>query len=148
MTGKRRKRSDEPGALTEHLAELARQAGGILHLYPRPGRAVSQIVLRDLSDDRGSQYEAAQVEDDGTLRVTGHDQGQAVSEAFGPDISSYEWVWVVGPGRVASLVRLLGGNDGDDVLAALLAYHERTGGRLSDVMRHADVTAEFSSWHS
>ncbi|HUD37400.1 MAG TPA: hypothetical protein VMR14_10915 [Streptosporangiaceae bacterium] len=148
MTGKRRKKPDEPGALTEHLAELARQAGGTLHLYPRPGRAVGQVVLRDLSDDRGSQYEAAQVEDDGTLRVTGHDQGLAVSEAFGRGISSYEWVWVVAPGRVAGLVRLLGGNDGDDVLAVLLAYHERTGGRVSDVMRHADVAAEFSSWHS
>lgn len=141
--------ADEPGADIEAaLAQLAQAAGGTLHRYPRPGRAVRRVILRELRDERGTQFEAAQVEDDGTLRVTGHDTGQGVSAAFGQEITSYEWVYVIAPGRVAALVRLLGGGPDDHVLALLAAFHERTGGVISELLRHPDVAAEFSNWHS
>jgi hypothetical protein len=51
-----------------------------------------------------------------------------VSEFWGDAITSYEWVYLVAPDRIPALVRLLGGHDGDDVLALLAAYHQRAGG--------------------
>ena len=105
--------------------------------------------MREDRDNCGSHHQDAALEQDGTLRVTGHDQGPGVSEFFGGGITSYEWVYLVAPGRVPALVRLLGGHDnGDDVLALLAACHQRTGGQISDIMNHPDVTAHFSNWHS
>lgn len=132
--------------VTQALARIASDVGGTLHVWPRPGRAVSRVILRDRSDDLGSQFETAQIEDDGTLRITGHDRGAAVSKAFGDDITSYEWVYVVAPDRVAALVGLLGGQEGDDPLATLAAYHQRTGGAISDKLKHPDAAAELSTW--
>jgi hypothetical protein len=129
-------------------AKIAEAAGGILRMYPRPGRVVRHVVLRDDRDERGSQRELAQLEAGGILRITGHDQGAGVSEFFGEDLTSYEWVYVVRPDRILALVRLLGGAEGDDVLAVLAGYHERHGGRISAIMKHPDVAAEFSNWHS
>lgn len=134
--------------LARALARIAEETGGRLHVWPRSGQAIRRVVLRDLSDDRGRQFETAQLEVDGTLRITGHDQGKAVSEAFGSDITSYEWVYVVAPDRVAALVRSLDGGDGDDPLAVLAAYHQRANGQISAKLRHPDVAAEFSNWHS
>jgi hypothetical protein len=118
---------DDPkaNAADEFIADLeavARQQGGTLHVYPRPGRAVRRVVLRDQTDQRGSQYEDAVLEADGTLRVFGQDQGPGVSQHFGEQITSYDWVYVVAPDRIGNLVRALGGNSGDDVLALLAAY--------------------------
>jgi hypothetical protein len=50
--------------------------------------------------------------------------------------------------RIPALIRLLGGHDGDAVLAVLAAYPQRAGGQVSDIMNHPDVTAQFSNWHS
>jgi hypothetical protein len=57
-------------------------------------------------------------------------------------------VYVVAPGRVSGFVRLLGGQEEDDVLTLLAAYHQRAGGQLGDLMQHPDVAAHFSNWHS
>jgi hypothetical protein len=105
-------------------------------------------LLRDIQDDNGSQHEAAQLEDDGTLRVTGHDQGPGLTEFFGGGITSYEWVYVIAPDKVSALVRVLGGHDGDDALALLAAYHQRTQGKIYDLLTGPDVSAQFSTWHS
>jgi hypothetical protein len=139
---------DEQDELDQLMAKIARQTGATVSAYPRPGRAVRGVVLRDIHDDNGSRYEDARLEDDGTLRVTGHDQGPRVTEAFGDDITSYEWVYVIAPGKVATLVHLLDGQDGDDVLALLLVYHQRTDGRIYKLLTGPDVAATFSNWHS
>ena len=137
------------GELDQALAAIARQAGATLRSYPRPGHAARRIILRDDRDDCGTHHQDAALDQDGTLRITGHDQGPGVSEFFGGDITCYEWVYMVAPDRVPALVTLLGGHDdGDDVLALLAAYHQRTGGQISDIMNHPDVTAHFSNWHS
>ena len=119
-----------------------------MHSYPRPSHAVRRGILRDDRDDRGTRYLDAALEDDGTLRIIGHAQGPRVSEFFGAAITSYEWVYIVAPDRVLALIRLLGGHDGDDVLALLAAYHQREGEQISDLMRHPDVAVGFSNWHS
>jgi hypothetical protein len=134
--------------LDQALAGIARQTGATLRIYPRPGHAARRIVLRDDRDDLGTRYLDAALEKDGTLRITGHDQGPRVSEFFGEAITSYEWVYVVTPNRLPALIQLLGGYDGDDVLALLAAWHEHAGGQLSDVMQRPDVAAAFSNWHS
>ena len=95
--------------LDQAMAAIAAQTGATLHIYPRPGHAVRRVALRDTRDDRGTQFEAAQMEDDGTLRVVGHDTGAGVSDVFGTAITSYEWVYVVPSGRVGALAQALGG---------------------------------------
>jgi hypothetical protein len=86
--------------------------------------------LRDDHDDCGTHHQDTALEQDGTLRITGHDQGPCVSDFFGGDITCYEWVYTVAPGRVPALARLLSGHDdGDDVLALLAPAISATAGR-------------------
>jgi hypothetical protein len=106
------------------------------------------IILRDLETDGGTQFEEAQLEDDGTLRITGHDTGRTVSQFFGGDITSYRWVYVVPPDRIQILLHELGGNDDDDILTALAAYHEQHSGRISSLLKNPPVSASFDNWHS
>jgi hypothetical protein len=80
--------------LDEALAAIARQTGATLRIYP-PARRIVLRDDRDDRDDRGTRYLDAALEEDGTLRITGHDQGPRVSEFFGAAITSYEWVYLV-----------------------------------------------------
>ena len=106
------------------------------------------VVLRDTRDDRGTQFEAAQMEDDGTLRVAGQDTGPGVSDVFGAAITSYEWVYVIPPGRVAALVQALGAEQRDDVLDALASYYRQHDGQISQLLRSPEIAAEFDNWPS
>jgi len=130
------------------LADIAHQAGAKMLVYPRPGPAARRIILENDRDDRGTRYQEAALGEDGTLTITGRDQGPVVSEFFGADITCYEWVYVVAPARVPALVQILAGHDGDDVVALLAAYHQQRQGQISDLMKHPDVTADFSNRHS
>jgi len=47
--------------LDQTIAAIAAQTGAVLHTYPRPGRAVRRVVLRDIRGDRGTQFEAARL---------------------------------------------------------------------------------------
>ena len=71
------------GQLDLRMAEIARGAGAVLRTCPRPGRAVRRVILRDSCDGKGTRFEAAQIGDDGTLRMVGHDTGLRVSEFWG-----------------------------------------------------------------
>jgi hypothetical protein len=134
--------------LDQALVAIARQAGATLHTYPQPGPAARRVILRDERDDRGTRYLDAVVEHDGSLRITGHDRGPRVSDFWGEAITCYDWVYVIAPDRIPALLRVLGGRDGDDVLAFVAAYHQRADGQLDDFMTHPEVAAEFSNWHS
>ena len=134
--------------LDQTMAAIAAQTGATLHTYPRPGRAVQRVVLRDTHDDRGTQFETAQLEDDGTLRVVGHDTGARVSDFFGAAIASYERVYVVPAGRITALSQALGAEHGDDVLDALASYYQQHDGRISELLRSPEIAAEFDNWPS
>jgi hypothetical protein len=134
--------------LDQVMAQIASETGATVHAYPRPGRAVRRIILRDSRDSGGTRLETAQIEDDGTLRITGHDTGSRVTEFFGTAITSYEWVYLIAPARVDALLRLLGGAEHDDVLDALAAYYQQHGGQLNELMRGPEVAAEFDNRHS
>jgi hypothetical protein len=141
-------RAADLGQIDEAMEGLAAASGAELGRYPRPGQAGQRVVLREHRDDGGSQHEEAVLEADGTLRITGHDTGARVSAAFGPQVTSYEWVYVIPADRRASLVEALGGQAGDDVLSLLVAYYQRHGGYLSPVLTRPEVGAQFSNWHS
>jgi len=134
--------------LDETMTQIAHQTGATLHVHHHPGRAARRVVLRDTHNDRGTQFEAAQLQDDGTLHVTGHHTGPGVSEFFGDAITSYDWAYVIAPNRVGTLFTLLGGRAGDDVLDLLATYHDQHGGQMNDLLRSSQVTAAFSNWHS
>ena len=134
--------------LDETMRQIADQIGATLHIYQHPGLVARRVILRDTRNERGTQFEAAQIDDDGTLRVTGHHTGPGVSEFFGAAITSYDWAYVVAPERVGTLLTLLGGHAGDDVLDRLAAYHDQHGGQVNDLLRGPKVAADFSNWHS
>jgi hypothetical protein len=134
--------------LDETMKQIAEQTGATLHIYQHPGPAARRVILRDTRNERGTQFEAAQIDDDGTLRVTGHHTGPGVSEFFGAAITSYDWAYVIAPERVGTLLTLMGGHAGDDVLDRLAAYHDQHGGRVDDLLRGPQVAADFSNWHS
>jgi hypothetical protein len=134
--------------LDETMRQIAEQTGATLHIHQDPGPVARRVILRDTCDERGTQFEAAQIDDDGTLRVTGHHTGPGVSEFFGAAITSYDWAYVIAPDRVGTLLTLLGGQPGDDVLDRLAAYHEQHGGQVNDLLRGPQVAATFSNWHS
>src|SRR5262249_45888322 len=130
------------------MRQIAEQTGATLHIYQHPGSAARRVILRDTRNERGTQFEAAQMDVDGTLRVTGHHTGPGVSEFFGAAITSYDWAYVIAPDRVETLLTLLGGQAGDDVLDRLAAYHDQNGGQVNDLLRGPQVAAKFSNWHS
>jgi hypothetical protein len=134
--------------LDETMRQIAEQTGATLRIYQHPGPAARRVILRDTRNERGTQFEAAQIDDDGTLRVTGHPTGPGVSEFFGAAITSYDWAYVIAPDRVGILLTLLGGQGGDDVLDRLAAYHDQHGGQVNDLLRGSQVAAKFSNWHS
>src|SRR6266849_6235239 len=113
------------------MAQIARQTGATPHTYPRPGKAARCVILRDTRNERGTQLEAAQIDQDGTLRVTGHHTGPGVSDFWGAAITSYEWTYVIAADRVAALLTILGGTEGDDVLDLLATYNHQHGGQMS-----------------
>ena len=131
-----------------HQIPGTQQTASATRACPPPGRAVRRVLLRDTSDEGGTQFETAQIEEDGTLRVIGHDQGAGVTEFFGEGITSYEWVYTVAPDRVASLLVLAGGQPGQDPLDALAAYYDRTGGQTTELLEDPRVAADLSSWRS
>jgi hypothetical protein len=129
------------------LDEIARRTGAEVQRYPQRGKAVRTVVLRDLRDEGGSRYLVASLEEHGALRVSGRDDGPAVSRAWGPSITTYEWVYVVPAERVDNVVAALGGGRGDDVLS-LLATRCQAGEDIEAALRSSEVAAEFANWHS
>jgi len=91
---------DVRARLDETMTQIAGQTDATLHVYHHPGRAARRVVLRDVRNDRGTQFEAAQLDNDGTLQVTGHHTGPGVSEFFGDAITCYDWAYVIAPDRV------------------------------------------------
>src|SRR6476619_1018999 len=93
--------------IEQTLTAAAEAVGGTVQPYPRAGRATRRVVLREVRDSGGRQFEEAALENDGTVRIIGEDQGPGVSGFFGSSIDNYEWVYVVPPDRVPILIAKL-----------------------------------------
>jgi hypothetical protein len=144
--------SDDDGTMAEieeTLAAATESAGGAVQPYPRAGRAIKQVVLRDSQDSGGSRFEVAVLEDDGAVRVTGVDEGPGVSDALGRSITSYDWVYVVPHERVPLLLTELGGPANGDVLDHLAQFYAQAGGgQMGQLLRAPPVNASFDNWMS
>jgi hypothetical protein len=135
--------------IEQTLTTAAEAVGGTVLPYPRAGTTTRRVVLRDVRDSDGSQFEEAVLEDDGTVRVTGEDEGAGVSGFFGSSIASYDWVYVVPPERVPLLVAELGGAPDSDVLDLLAKFYvQAAGGQFGQLLRASPVSAEFDNWMS
>jgi hypothetical protein len=53
--------------------------------------------------------------------------------------------YIVAPQKIGALLTLLGGQEGDAILAA---YHQHHGGQINHLLRTPEVAAAFSNWHS
>jgi len=104
----------------------------------------TQIVLRDVRDERGTRHLAARRREDGSIIIEGHDLGRGV-EVFGPGLSEYEWVWTIAPDAVPSAIEALGGKEGDDLLQLLLGGPPITAAPTRTHLREAGVTIAFWS---
>jgi hypothetical protein len=62
-------------------------------------------------------------------------------------LASYNWAYVIAPDRVGTLLTLLGGHVGDEVLDLLAAYHDQHGRKINDLLRSSQVAATFNNWH-
>lgn len=109
------------------------------------GKGSKPVVLRDVRDARGTRHLAARRLDDGAIFIEGHDLGRGVG-IFGPGLSEYEWIWTIAPGAVSAAVEALGGREGDDPLALLVAWCADNGGVDPGIhLRDAGVPIGFSS---
>lgn len=134
--------------IEEALRQVAESVGGTLHRYPTPRNPVRRRTLRHVASGENSQFEEAVLDADGSVYVIGHDRGPQVTEVFGGDIESYEWVYVISPEHVSDLVRVAGAPAGEDVLEAVARLYERVGGRLFHPLTDPPVSAVFDSWPS
>jgi len=75
------------------------------------------VTLRDLQDEEGSRHLCARLQNDGTLRIEGHDLGPGVARFFGAGMTEYEWVWLIKPPDVQTLSLALA--DENDILTTL-----------------------------
>jgi hypothetical protein len=81
---------------------------------------------------------------DGTLRLSGHDMGAAVSEFWGPHFHEYEWSWTLDRTRIPALLDALH-VDADSVNPALeLAVKLRAIGSVAE-QQFEQAGAEFWS---
>jgi hypothetical protein len=141
--------SNEPTDPVEQaLREVAEAVGGKLYRYPTPRDPVRRRTLRHVVAGPNSQFEEAVLDADGSVYVIGHDRGPQVTEVFGGDIESYEWVYVISPDHVPDLLRVAGAPADLDVLEAVARLYERVGGRLFQPLTDPPVSAVFDSWHS
>jgi hypothetical protein len=96
----------------------------------------------------GYRFEAAQVEDDGTLRITRLDRGPgsaSCSVTRSRPTNGSTWSPRTGSAPCSGSSA---GQDGDEVLAVLAAYHRRASGRLSGILQNPEVAHAFTNWRS
>ena len=74
------------------------------------------------------------------------DLGSGVDRAFGAGNREYDWAWSIGPEAVPAMIAALGGDDGDDPLLLLKAWHDASGSMdPGSHLRKAGVPVEFWS---
>ncbi len=78
---------------------------------------VDYVTLRDTRDEGGSRHLAARLKSDGTLLIEGQDLGPDVERFFGPEVTEYEWAWIIRSPGVRALKLAL--QCDDNVLVAL-----------------------------
>ena len=105
-----------------------------------------RVVLRDSEDANGTRYLEARMSGGRDLIIEGHDIGEGVSRAFGEDISEYEWKYLIKKEDIPLLIKVLGGEEGDDILELIADRCTGEGAQnLEEVIRDNNIPHEFSS---
>ena len=96
------------------------------------------VVLRNEREGRDSRYLEAYLDDQGSLRIDGHDLGPATT-VVSPD-GEYEWGRIVRAEHLPELLQLLGGKAGDDILELLeRRWSGPRSGELEQVLRDCSI---------
>lgn len=105
------------------------------------------VTLEDRNDDRGLHQRSVTVDDDGTLRIEGHDLGAGVEGFWGQGLTEYEFIRTVNPSQTERLRAVLGIPVGEDLLAAVQQRFGRPGGarELERLLEDNDIASEFWS---
>jgi hypothetical protein len=100
------------------------------------GDGATRVVLRDSREEGGLRHLSAAIRPDGSLVIEGQDLGPGVERVFGAGNTEYEWTWTVAAPDVPAVTDALGGEPGEDPLAAVARWfgEHRTdpGSRLRD----------------
>lgn len=106
------------------------------------------ITLRSTRDQDGSRHLCARLKNNGDLIIEGHDLGPGVSKCFGPEITEYEWSWIIYKANIAQLVKALGGSQANDILELLAKrFSAEAAGELQDFLNEHHIPCEFWSRH-
>jgi hypothetical protein len=104
-----------------------------------------RVTLRAEHDGADSRYLWAYVDDDGNLHIDGQDLGPGTKGVSGD--GEYEWSSVIRASDVPSVVELLEGDAGEDVLTLL--ERRWTGAasyELEQRLRDSDIPIQRSVW--
>lgn len=113
----------------------------------QPPEAPDTITLREEHSGEDSRYLRAHLSEKGDLVVTGHDMGPGVENFWGQGRWEYEWRITVRAPHVPKLVAVLGGREGDDVLALLAARGPDAAEYVSrEFLEKHGIPVEFWNW--
>jgi hypothetical protein len=109
------------------------------------GAVVTLVVLRDSRDEGGSRHLSAAIRPDGSLAIEGQDLGPGVEGVFGAGCTEYEWTWTVAADDVPGVAAALGGEPGEDPLAAIARWFGEHRTDPGSRLREAGVPVAFWS---
>jgi hypothetical protein len=75
--------------------------------FPPTPNVTCQIILEQRDDEHGFLRRSLELQDDGTLVLSGHDLGRGVSDAFRSGLKEYEFARTVEPTGVQQLYEAL-----------------------------------------
>jgi hypothetical protein len=105
------------------------------------------ITLRSTNDQDGSRHLSARLNDNGDLIIEGQDLLESeMSKFFGPEITEYEWSWIIYKANISKFVKALGGGQKDDILELLAKrFSAEAAGELQDFLDEHHIPNEFWS---
>jgi hypothetical protein len=105
----------------------------------------SLVVLRDERDGRDIRHLEASLDEDGNLRLEGHDLGPGTALVSGD--GEYEWFETVAAADLPRLVALLGGDPGEDILDLLQRrYRGPAANEFTLALYNSDISVERVTW--
>lgn len=114
---------------------------------PAPDRRpVSRSVrLRDERTETDRQVLDASIDEDGALRIDGHDLGPG-TRAIRAE-GEYEWRWTIASSHIPLVRAVVGCAPGEDLLGALAErYRGERSHELERLLRESEIPREFWSW--
>ncbi len=102
-------------------------------------------MLRDEVSSTDRRHLSASIQDDGALRIVGHDLGDGVEQALGSGIREYEWITEVAASDIPRLIDALGGTPGSELLEVIRTRCLDDATRLEAAIRKVGIQPKFWS---